>query len=114
MGPKRHFMAANPDVMMAGGFGNISPADDELNAIVEPLQAEAKAMAEAGGWAGEMPMWTLHSYTQQVVAGMNYNCKVQYDSGKFAHVRIYKPLPHTGLPASVKDVAMDKTESDDL
>ena len=38
-------------------------------------------------------------YTQQVVAGMNYHIKYRVSDGSHIHVKVFKPLPHTGAPA---------------
>jgi cystatin-A/B len=53
---------------------------------------------------------------KQVVAGLNYFVKIQVDHGEhdYIHVKIFKPLPHTGLPAEVKEVHQGKTLHDEL
>jgi hypothetical protein len=37
------------------------------------------------------------------VAGMNYTIKFRSNCGKTVQVRIYKPLPHTGMPPELKE-----------
>lgn len=40
--------------------------------------------------------------------------KVKISETGVAHVRIYKPLPHTGQPAQVSAVNTEVTEDDDI
>ena len=56
----------------------------------------------------------MHSYTSQVVAGTIFNVKVGYGAGKYAHVRVFRPLPHTGNPPEVQNVELEKSEGDAL
>ena len=51
---------------------------------------------------------------KQVVAGLNYFVKVQVGEDAYVHVKIFKPLPHTGQPAEVKEVHDSKTLEDAL
>jgi len=51
---------------------------------------------------------------KQVVAGINYLVKVQVGDADYVHVKIFKPLPHTGNPAEVKEVHAGKTFEDAL
>lgn len=46
----------------------------------------------------------LVDFTTQVVAGVIYLMRVRVDQDEFLHVKIIKPLPHTGLPPSVMTV----------
>ena len=48
-------------------------------------------------------------YTSQVVAGTNYWVKFHADDD-YIHVKIFKPLPHTGNPAQIVEVQDGKTE----
>ena len=40
---------------------------------------------------------------------MNYIVKVKIGDEKYVHVKIFKPLPHTGEPPEVSDVIVDQT-----
>jgi cystatin-A/B len=44
------------------------------------------------------------NYRSQVVAGTNYLIEAQAGE-EFYHVKIFKPLPHTGAPAEVNHVS---------
>ena len=54
------------------------------------------------------------SVKSQVVAGINYMFKVEVDNGEFIHVKVYKPLPHTGQPPEVSEVTEGQTADSDL
>ena len=43
------------------------------------------------------------SFTTQVVAGTNYLFKVDV-GGEYIHVKVHKPLPHTGNPPHLMKV----------
>ncbi|CAJ1403643.1 unnamed protein product [Effrenium voratum] len=100
--------------MMAGGTSAAKEATDEVKAMCEALKNETQEKAQAAGWNGLFPEFTAHSFSTQVVAGTNYFVKVKVGDGKFCHVRIHQPLPHTGAPPSVHSVQVDKGESDAL
>ena len=52
------------------------------------------------------------SYTQQVVAGMNYKSKIRVGDGAFIHVKVHVPLPHTGNPPHVMEHSSGHHEAD--
>lgn len=49
------------------------------------------------------------SYKSQVVAGTNYFAKVDIGDGKFVHLRVFKPLPHTGAGPELVKFLLDKS-----
>jgi len=51
-------------------------------------------MEEKHGKAFEM--FDIVHYTTQVVAGTNYQVKIQIGAEEWAHAKIYKKLPHEG------------------
>jgi len=53
---------------------------------------------------------TVHSYKQQVVAGMKYKVKMSVGD-EFWHCDIVKPLPHTGEPAFVLEGSLVKNKT---
>ena len=70
--------------------------DDEHKALFGGLKAEIEA--QAGTTYGSLePV----AYTKQVVAGMIFQVRYKTDSGDFIHVKVFKPLPHTGQPCQV-------------
>ena len=77
------------------------------------LQASL-SQAQASGWNGLFAEFEVHSYTSQVVAGTIFKVKVGYGGGKYAHVRVFRRLPHTGNPPEVQEVEVEKSEGDAL
>ena len=53
---------------------------------------------------------TVHSYQQQVVAGMKYKVKISIGDD-FWHCDIIKPLPHTGQQPFVVEGSLNKGKS---
>eukprot|EP00438_Fugacium_kawagutii_P004914 Skav217253 [mRNA] locus=scaffold47:408724:423566:+ [translate_table: standard] len=97
---------------MPGATGSASEANEEIKAMCTALKDKALEKAQAGGWNGLFTEFTAMSYSSQVVAGTNYFVKVKVGDGKFCHVRIHQPLPHTGQPPAVHSLQMDKAEED--
>jgi hypothetical protein len=50
-------------------------------------------------------------YRSQVVAGVNYDIriKVKNQEDGYLHVKVFKPLPHTGLGPEIIQLAIQKT-----
>ena len=65
-------------------------------------QLKAEILAAAG--AAETDALEALSYTSQVVAGTNFRVKLKV-GGKEVTAQIFRPLPHTGEPASLKECA---------
>eukprot|EP00295_Goniomonas_pacifica_P000375 CAMPEP_0175811112 /NCGR_PEP_ID=MMETSP0107_2-20121207/3678_1 /TAXON_ID=195067 ORGANISM="Goniomonas pacifica, Strain CCMP1869" /NCGR_SAMPLE_ID=MMETSP0107_2 /ASSEMBLY_ACC=CAM_ASM_000203 /LENGTH=96 /DNA_ID=CAMNT_0017122903 /DNA_START=14 /DNA_END=304 /DNA_ORIENTATION=- len=91
---------------MPGGVGGAQPADETSRAVAEAVKATVQA--QAGGDAYE-----LHSYSSQVVAGVNYFLKIKVsNSGTFAHVRVFQPLG--GKDPEFHSLQKDKAEADPI
>eukprot|EP00913_Durusdinium_trenchii_P020505 g19263.t1 len=111
-------------VSMPGSTSSASEANDEIKSMCTTLKEigherctsgawrVACVQAQAGGWNGLFSEFTAISYTSQVVAGTNYFVKVKVGDGKFCHLRVHQPLPHTGQPPAVHSLQMDKAEGD--
>eukprot|EP00667_Euglena_gracilis_P029981 EG_transcript_40629 len=100
--------------MAPGSLGATQEVTDEVRDLCLPLRAAAQAKAQAGGWNGLFAKFEPVSYATQVVAGTNYFVKVAINEGKYAHVRIFHPLPCNGGQAEVHSVQVDKTLEDPL
>ena len=97
---------------MLGGFGEgHEPDQDQIN-FVAGLQAEIQTAS--GDEALELTQFTPVLIKSQVVAGTNYWVKIQVSDTAYIHVKIFKPLPHTGAPAEIKEVQAGKTLEDQL
>ena len=84
--------------MMCGGHSNLKTPDaedhEEFNSwkpAVEAACGETYATFEVVG------------YTSQVVAGTNFQLKIHVGDQKYVHAKVFRPLPHTGNPASVSN-----------
>ncbi len=40
--------------------------------------------------------------------------QVDVGGGKYVHLRVYQPLPHTGKPAELAGIEEDKTADDEI
>ncbi len=94
---------------LAGGWNDQSELSEDQFTLVVSLKEAVEASA---GQAFEhfVPV----KIRQQVVAGMNYWVKVQVGESAYVHTKIFKPLPHTGAPAEVKEVHVGKSLEDEL
>ena len=83
--------------MMCGGFGQVHPADDHVQDIINQVRSKVE---EAIGYVGE---YKAVSYTSQVVAGTNYKVKVHIQGNDFIQIKVYVPLPYTGNPPELSE-----------
>lgn len=95
--------------MLAGGWKADSALTEEEFQMVIGLQHHVQERA-----GREFAHFHPVAIKKQVVAGMNYLVKVQVSDDHYIHVKIYKPLPHTGEPAGVTEVHLDKSHHDEL
>ena len=96
-------------MMMPGGFGANKQPDEETTAFFNSVRP---AVEQQTGQS--FSDWQIVHYQSQVVAGTNFWVKIAVGAGDkdFIHVKIFRPLPHTGDPAEVKEVHQDKTGDD--
>jgi cystatin-A/B len=76
--------------MREGGFKTAAPATPDIQAILDGVKG---AVEERLGTT--LPVFVAHTYSTQVVAGINYLVKVAVGDDKYIHVKVNKPLPHT-------------------
>ena len=93
--------------MLCGGHSNTKSCADnqEEKEMFEGLKAqiEEKASKTYGQFEAIL-------FTSQVVAGCNYWVKFRTED-EFVHVKIFKPLPHTGNPPEIVEVHGGQTEN---
>lgn len=94
---------------LAGGWNEQSELSEDQFATVLSVR---DAIQQSAGQ--EYEHFVPVKIRQQVVAGMNYWVKIQVGPDAYIHVKIFKPLPHTGQPAEVKEVSAGKTLADEL
>ena len=80
---------------MGGHSQPREPSDEERDMFIAQ-----KAAVEAQTGEQYPNTFVPIACTSQVVAGTNFWVKFQTDSG-FVHVKIFRPLPHTGNPPNV-------------
>ncbi len=85
--------------MMGGHSANKQPNAEELEFFLEHRGA---IEALAGGNAFQH--FEIVHFTSQVVAGTVYQLNIKVADGEHIHVKIFKPLPHTGQPAQIQVV----------
>lgn len=88
---------------MAGGFGNVVPATDIEQKLLDHVRNAVEEKVEE-----KFPQFQAVSFTTQVVAGTNYIIVV--DTGKeVLHVKLHKPLPFRGDKPILMKVVRGKT-----
>ena len=94
---------------LVGGWNETSELPEDVYNLVVSLKEGVEGHAQA-----TFEIFHPVKYRQQVVAGMNYWVKVQVGESTFIHVKIFKPLPHTGQPPQVSEVHSGKSADDEL
>jgi hypothetical protein len=84
--------------MMGGHSAYKQPNAEELEFF---LQQRAAIETSAGH---NYQHFEVVHFTSQVVAGLIYQVNIKVSDGEHIHVKIFKPLPHTGQPAQVQVV----------
>lgn len=97
-----------------GGTGDTKEADAEIQEICACVREEAQVAAQAAGWNGVFETFDPVCYTSQVVAGTNYFIKVRTSDAELVHIRVHKPLPHTGAPPQCAGIKLGETEDSDV
>jgi len=95
--------------MMPGGASASREADAEVQSLCDQIKAELEG--KAGKTFG---VFTALEVRTQVVNGTNYFVKVDVGNDDCLHVRIHKPLPHTGDAASLHSFQASKRKLDEL
>lgn len=94
--------------MLCGGFSNVRDAEDDDQEVLNHVKEEIKQQV-----GGEGKNIRALKVATQVVAGINYLMKVKYDD-KYVHVKIAKPLPHTGQNPFILAIADQASEDSPL
>jgi len=81
---------------MCGGFGDSKEIDEDTTTLCNGLRDAIQTKLST-----TFTVWKPETFQTQVVAGVNYLIKIQVDGGKSISVKIFKPLPHTGSPATL-------------
>lgn len=95
--------------MMCGGTSDVKIANEEIQGFCDQVRGTLEAKANK-----EFSEYKALQYKSQVVAGTNYFVKIKVGEQEHIHVRILKPLPHTGEPPKLVDVQDKKTADEDI
>jgi len=98
---------------MVGGHSAVTSKDiSEVRHIAKAVQEQVERRLST-----KYELFEATQYRRQVVAGMNYHIKVlTKQAGAIngcVHLRIFRPLPHTGLGPELHGVQV-KEENDEL
>jgi len=94
---------------LCGGTGDVKPANEEVQLLCD--QQRKKVESKAGK---EFTEFVAVAYVTQVVAGTNFFVKVHIGNEEFAHLRIFRPLPHVNEMPSLHDYQLPKTREDPI
>ncbi|KAM9332630.1 cystatin-A-like [Pholidichthys leucotaenia] len=84
-GPSQE-ISGRPDMPVLGGFGEVKPADEEIDKICEKVKDEA--LKSIGNAQEFKPV----EYRSQVVAGTNYIIKVHTGGETYVHLKVFEDL----------------------
>ncbi|XP_036599173.1 cystatin-A-like [Trichosurus vulpecula] len=94
---------------MLGGLGETKPATPEIQKIVDKVKPQFEKKSNE-----KYDSFELVEYRRQVVAGTVYYVKVHLGDDRYAHLKIYEPLPHTNESMKLMDYQTGKTKDDEV
>ncbi|XP_064627376.1 cystatin-A-like [Lineus longissimus] len=94
------------DERLLGGFNEWKAIDEYTNDLAEEMKSDVQAKA-----GKTYSMYEPIQYKTQVVAGTNYDIKIQvsWNPVKFIIIRIFKPLPY--LNEGPQLISVEKVKS---
>uniref|UniRef100_A0A0B6Z7H4 Cystatin domain-containing protein n=1 Tax=Arion vulgaris TaxID=1028688 RepID=A0A0B6Z7H4_9EUPU len=95
--------------MSVGRTSEIHKATEEVQHLAEEIRGDLEAKT-----GRHFPEFKAIEYMTQLVSGINYFVRIQVDDNDYIHVRIFKPLPHTGNKPEVSNYQTSKTKDDSL
>lgn len=87
---------------LAGGHSEAKPINDDLQSLVFSLKGDAESKLSSS----EFPRFDATHFRSQVVAGMIYHFRILVgdDDTEVVHMKVFKPLPHTGDSPSIMNI----------
>ncbi|XP_072469918.1 cystatin-A1-like [Notamacropus eugenii] len=95
--------------MMTGGLSETKPATRETQEIVDEVKSQFEEKSNE-----KYEHFEAVEYKSQVVAGIVYYVKVNLGNDRYAHLKMFKPLPHTHEPTKLMDYQTGKTKDDEV
>nr|XP_003216813.1 PREDICTED: cystatin-A [Anolis carolinensis] len=95
--------------MSAGGLSEVRPATTEVQEVVDQVKGEIEQKENK-----TYSIFKAFEFKSQTVAGVNYFISVDVGHGEYLHLRVFKPLSHTGEKVSLNSYQTGKTASDPL
>ncbi|GAA6072745.1 cystatin-B-like [Tachysurus ichikawai] len=95
--------------LLCGGTSEAKEANEEVQKICDEMKSHAEEKA-----GRTFDVFTAKSYKTQVVAGTNFFIKVHVGGEDFAHVRVYKMLPHAGGKLELHGIQTPKAHHDPI
>ncbi|XP_056415953.1 cystatin-A-like [Hyla sarda] len=92
---------------LPGGVGPEEAANPDIQSVCDAVKPDFLKRS-----AVNATKFKAVKYKSQTVAGYNYFIKVWLGGTQYCHLRIYKPLPHTGGKPRLDSYQMGKTEHD--
>jgi len=85
--------------------GHSAPTENVPDEVIQVATA-VKGDIQAAVGGEPFTKFVCHSFTQQVVAGMNYKMSIEVHDGVMVDALIFKPLPHTGQPPRLTSASL--------
>ncbi|XP_027030842.2 cystatin-B-like [Tachysurus fulvidraco] len=95
--------------LLCGGTSEEKEANEEVQKICDEMKSHAEEKA-----GRTFDVFTAKSYKTQVVAGTNFFIKVHVGGEEFAHLRVYKMLPHAGEKLELHGIQTPKAHHDPI
>ncbi|KAM3932871.1 cystatin-A1-like [Leptodactylus fuscus] len=92
---------------LIGGLGEEHQANAEIQGYCRSVRARFLKQSQTNA-----RKFKAITYRSQVVAGTNYFVKVWLGGDEYCHLRIFKPLPYTGLRPSLSNFQCGKTKEE--
>lgn len=93
---------------MPGSWSDTQPANSDTQTLIDQVKSE---VAKKENYP--LAPYKAISFKSQVVAGMNFIVKVQVNTDKYIHLKIFQPLPESGQPI-LENIQNGQTVDDDI
>ncbi|XP_072469923.1 cystatin-A-like [Notamacropus eugenii] len=95
--------------VITGGLSETKPATPEIQKIVDEVKPQFEEKTKE-----KYDCFHAVTFRSQTVAGAMYYVKVHLGNDRYAHLKIYEPLPHTNEPVELSDYQIGKSKDDEV